>query len=118
MKKQLVAIISISLLVLALQGCVISVQDDDHHTPSEISTIEKQNKINLASININDTFTQVKTIMGVADFSEARKENNDIIKTLYYRTHRVHKDGLTTKDECTQLTFINDVLVSMKQGLQ
>jgi hypothetical protein len=50
--------------------------------------------------------------MGVADFNESYQKNGEQIQVLFYRTNRLHKDGLTTKDECTPLIFKNNQLVS------
>jgi hypothetical protein len=33
------------------------------------------------------------------------------VQVLYYRTRRVDDDGITTKNECTPLVFINNELV-------
>ena len=35
---------------------------------------------------------------------------------LFYRTHRLHKDDLTTKDECTYLHFVDDILIETGDG--
>ena len=54
--------------------------------------------------------------LGVADFSAAYSQNEKTVKVLYYRTQRKHKDGLTTKDECTYLQFSNGELIATGHG--
>jgi hypothetical protein len=35
---------------------------------------------------------------------------------LFYRTQRIHKDGLTTKNECTYVEFIDGKLSQTGNG--
>ena len=34
-----------------------------------------------------------------------------VYEVLFFRTHRTHSDGETTKDECTPLVFRDGVLI-------
>jgi hypothetical protein len=43
-------------------------------------------------------------------------DDGKTVIVVYYRTHRLHKDGLTTKDECTKLVFVNNSLTAIEQG--
>ena len=52
--------------------------------------------------------------MGVADFNETYLDNGKTVNVVYYRTHRLHKDGLTTKDECTKLVFVDSKLTAIE----
>ena len=54
--------------------------------------------------------------LGVADFSQTYSHNDQTIRVLFYRTQRKHKDGLTTKDECTYLEFIDGELSQTGNG--
>jgi hypothetical protein len=53
--------------------------------------------------------------LGVADFSQTYAHNEQTIRVLFYRTQRKHKDGLTTKDECSILIFVDGELKHVKQ---
>ena len=48
--------------------------------------------------------------LGAADFNEMISSNGDTVQVLYYRTQRVDDDGITTKNECTPLVFVNNEL--------
>jgi hypothetical protein len=62
------------------------------------------------------SFIDIQDKLGVSDFSETYSDNSDAVRVLYYRTQRKHKDGLTTKDECTYLQFVNGQLVATGNG--
>jgi hypothetical protein len=49
--------------------------------------------------------------LGPADFNEMASSDGDAVQVLYYRTQRIDDDGVTTKNECTPLVFINNELV-------
>lgn len=48
--------------------------------------------------------------LGSPDLTFAKKNNNEVVQILYYRTQLVKPDGITTKDECTGLLFTNGKL--------
>jgi hypothetical protein len=111
MKKSLIMLAL--AMPIALSGCVVAVGNDDgfdvssHHEDKE--TI---NRRHLAQLQPMMSYHDVKNLMGVADFNESYQKNGEQIQVLFYRTNRLHKDGLTTKDECTPLIFKNNQLVS------
>jgi len=54
---------------------------------------------------------EVLRLLGPPDISEARINSNDRnVLILFYRTHHVKSDGVTTRDETTPLLFIEDEL--------
>ena len=59
---------------------------------------------------------KVIDMLGVADFTESYQVKEQEIKVLYFRTQRIHKDGFTTKDECTYSHFENGVLTDTGEG--
>jgi len=65
---------------------------------------------------MNSSYSSVYNSLGVADFTETYQRNGAVVKVLYYRTHRNQKDGLTTKDECTYLNFVDNVLTETGNG--
>lgn len=61
----------------------------------------------------NITQQQVLDRLGSPDITAAVKQNSDLYQVLYYRTHRVNADGITTTDECTALLFKNRQLIAI-----
>jgi hypothetical protein len=118
MKNSLLAILLAAPLTMALSGCVIKVNDDgiDHGFVSDSEDRAYKNREKIANVQIGAAFMELYEKLGVADFSETYKEQNKTVRILYYRTQRKHKDGLTTKDECTFLQFVNGQLVETGNG--
>jgi hypothetical protein len=117
MKKTIIALLVAAPLTLSLTGCVIAVGGEDGHSiSSDFGDREYKNRKHIAKIQLNSSYGDVYHKMGVADFSETYKQGDKTIQVLFYRTHRIHKDDLTTKDECTYLHFVNDVLLETGNG--
>ncbi|MFD2168410.1 DUF3192 domain-containing protein [Thalassotalea euphylliae] len=113
MKKSLIALIVAAPLTMGLTGCVVSVGgDDDGHYSYDLNDREYENRKKIARLQVNSSFGDVQSLLGVADFNEVYQKENENVQVLYYRTNRKHKDGITTKDECTPLIFKNGMLVS------
>ena len=103
---------------LTLTGCVIAVDGDGdgHNISSSFDDREYDNRKIITSLALKSTMADVQNRLGIADFSESFENEGKTINVLYYRTHRVHKDGLTTKDECTYLHFIDGALTDTGNG--
>lgn len=109
----LVGLVSSSLL---LGGCVIAVDGDGFsHKNKEYSETwedrEQNNRKHLQMLMLDDTLQAISAKMGSADFNEVKKVGENNYQVLYYRTQRVEKDGITTKDECTPIVFLNQKVV-------
>ncbi len=50
-------------------------------------------------------------LLGSPDISEAKAIEEGEVLILFYRTHHVKSDGITTRDECTPLLFKDDILI-------
>ncbi len=118
MKKSLLALLVALPLAATLSGCVISVNDGevDHNLMGDWEDRTYKNRNTIAKIQLNSSFVDMQEKLGVADFSETYTHNEQTIRVLYYRTQRKHKDGLTTKDECTYLEFVNGELIQTGNG--
>ena len=108
-------IISIALLSL-LSGCIIVDGDGewegrwDDNSDWEDNQNKNMNHIN--NLSLGQDRSAVITQMGTPTFSEAfQGEDGSNFTILFYRTHRAHGDGKTTKDETTPLVFKNDKLI-------
>ena len=104
-------------LALSLTGCVIAVGGEDGHmVSSDFEDREYTNRKKISRISLNSSIADVTNKLGVADFNETYEKNGNTVRVLFYRTNRIHKDGLTTRDECTYLYFVNGELVETGQG--
>lgn len=118
MKKTILALLIAAPLAMSLSGCVVKINDDgvDHGFMSDSEDRTYKNRKKISKVQLGTSFMDLQDKLGVADFSETYKNGEDTIRVLYYRTQRKHKDGLTTKDECTYLHFINGELVETGNG--
>jgi hypothetical protein len=118
MKKIILVLLVAMPLSLALSGCVVKINDDgiDHAFGSDSEERTYLNRKKIAKVLLNSSLADIQKNIGVADFSEVYSDNEATVRVLYYRTQRVHKDGLTTKDECTYLKFIDGKLVETGNG--
>ena len=118
MKKSLLVLLVVLPLATTLSGCVISVKDGgvDHSFMSDSEDRAYENRKKIAKVQLGSSFADMQEKLGVADFSQTYTHNEKTIRVLFYRTQRKHKDGLTTKDECTYLEFVNGELVQTGNG--
>ena len=117
MKKSILALIIAAPLTLSLTGCVVSVGGDDgHNMTSDYENREYTNRKKISRISLNSSIIDVTNRLGVADFNETYEKDGNTVRVLFYRTNRIHKDGLTTRDECTYLYFVNGELIETGQG--
>jgi len=115
MKKSIAILLLTAPLVFGLTGCVIAIDGDKHDSDLDMSNSHDRaisNRQHIAGLIPGLSFTEVTGRMGTADFNESYDKSGETIQVLFYRTHRVHKDDLTTKDECTPLIFKQGGLVS------
>ncbi|SDB44957.1 Protein of unknown function [Pseudidiomarina indica] len=98
-------------VTLGLQGCVVAI--GDHASTSSDSSFvkkEKSNRKTIAALSPGTSILTVQQQLGTPEFSDLWTTDDAHYNVLYYRTQRVHADGMTTRDECTPLVFINGVL--------
>lgn len=114
--KKLIPIALLALGTVSLSGCVIKI-DDNHDDGVRVSHMsdwqkaEKRNREYIQSLSLGTDVTAIKDKLGAADFNEMIKKDDKAVQVLYYRTMRLHDDGVTTKDECTALVFVDNELV-------
>ena len=103
------------LLASTLAGCVIVAGDHDEFdrefSSSDWEDVESANRAAISKLIIGDDYNATLTRLGQASFSEAFQMGDATYQILYYRTHRKHSDGDTTKDETTPLVFKDQKLV-------
>lgn len=83
-------------------------------TPDEMDWEDRQvyNSQKLNDLNLGQDISEVKTLFGKADFSEAKSLKDGQLQVLFYRTQHDKSDGITTKEECTPLIFKDNKLVA------
>lgn len=108
-----ILIVSLLTCAVAMGGCVIKIDDDGYRSSSshmDWQDIENKNREHIASLNLDSPSGAIKSALGAPDFNEVFSSDLGKIQVLYYRTQRTKDDGITTKDECTPLVFVDDAL--------
>ena len=115
MKSKISVIIgSIFAAYVAFVAVVILVYEP---TPDDMSWEDRQayNSQKISDLVLGQDIASVKTLLGKADFSEAKRLKETQLQVLFYRTHHEKSDGVTTKEECTPLIFENGQLIAWGQ---
>lgn len=113
MTKKVISRIIIALAIYGIfAALVINFYDDN---PSNMQWEEREDynrhfisKVQLNKFNFEDALEE----LGSPDITEAKRVNNDNYQVMFYRTHHVKSDGITTQEECTALLFKNNILMS------
>ncbi|WP_395344552.1 DUF3192 domain-containing protein [Ningiella sp. W23] len=112
---------AMSAIVIAtafsLSACVISIDDDGFdsdfagHHYSSWQKEQKANREHVSNLSLGASKQSITDKMGPAAFNEALKQGDKEYQLLWYRTQHRENDGITTKDECTPLVFMNNELI-------
>ncbi len=112
MKTTRVAAFSlVALLTVGLQGCVIAVGGDGYSSSSDYRDSEQRNRQYITSLADGTALATVEAELGTPNFADLVTVDGVRYRVLYYRTHRVHADGNTTRDECTPVVFADGLLI-------
>ncbi|WP_273046571.1 DUF3192 domain-containing protein [Pseudoalteromonas sp.] len=57
------------------------------------------------------TLNSVLDYLGSPDLTYAKREGEQVLQIIFYRTQHIASDGITTIDECTGLLFKNGQLI-------
>ncbi|WP_345315017.1 DUF3192 domain-containing protein [Ferrimonas gelatinilytica] len=109
-------------LILGLVGAyvlfvvvVVLLWEPGNGGPDDLDWDDRQrhNVATMAQLELGMTRSEVVTLLGSPDFSEAFEDGDGHnLQILRYRTHRTKGDGLTTLDETTPLLFQDDRLTA------
>lgn len=83
--------------------------------PESMSWQEREtfNLKQIGRLDLGADKAEVIRLLGSPDISEGKATNaGEELLVLFYRTHHVKSDGITTRDECTPLLFKNDRLIA------
>ncbi|MGM0905185.1 MAG: DUF3192 domain-containing protein [Pseudomonadota bacterium] len=110
LKKSLLAVALLSSLTLS--GCVVVKESsyDGNNEKYEGQQSEQRNRSSIAALPPSLSVSEALNRLGTPDFNDSWKTEQHRYQVLYYRTHRKHADGMTTRDECTAIVFIDDTL--------
>ena len=101
--------LALLLPLIALAGCVIAVNSPDGE--DGWNSRQQRNERAINHLELGRSRASVEAQLGEPDFVDAFQRNGEKFNVLYYRTHRVHGDGRTTRDETTPLVFVDGNLV-------
>lgn len=97
--------------VLIVSGCVVAIGSDEDDWDDGWSRRQRENREAIADLELGLRRETVIERLGTPDFSESFLRDGREFVVLFYRTHRRHGDGETSRDETTPLVFVNDDLV-------
>lgn len=106
------------LLAVLLSGCVVSVGGSRGYSgEASWQQLEQNNRQAIARLVRGMPVEDVRGHMGTPHFLESFERDGYTYEVLFYRTHRVKADGITTRDETTPVVFENGYLIGWGEGL-
>ena len=98
----------LALSAVALAGCVIHVDATDDE---DWTDVQRANERAVSRLALGRSLDSVRAEMGTPEFIESFVRDGEEYTVLFYRTHRSHADGRSTRDETTPLVFVDGALV-------
>ncbi|MDV6315388.1 DUF3192 domain-containing protein [Idiomarina sp. HP20-50] len=110
LKKSLLAVALLGSLTLS--GCIVVKESsyDSDNEKYEGQQAEQRNRAAIAALPPSLSVNEALSRLGTPAFSDSWKNEQHNYQVLYYRTQRKHADGMTTRDECTAVVFIDNTL--------
>lgn len=102
-----VLLLSVALITALHFSGFEYVDTDDHEQ------VERRNRTKLAALQPGADSIAVTGQLGAPDFTDMFSVDGQTWRVLRYRTHRVHADGETTRDETTAVVFRDGILVGV-----
>ncbi|AAV81699.1 DUF3192 domain-containing protein [Idiomarina loihiensis] len=112
MKNKVFVILAIGAVsYLAIVGAVLMLYQAD---PADLQWQEREtyNARQIGQFDLGMSKDSVIRVLGSPDITEAKASSEGDMQVLFYRTHHVTSDGITTKDECTPLVFRDNKLIA------
>jgi outer membrane protein assembly factor BamE (lipoprotein component of BamABCDE complex) len=112
MNKKVVKRIGIGVgLYAAFVMAVIMLYSD---TPQDMNWKDREayNKVQISKLELGLQKKQIIVLLGSPDITEAKRNDNNVLQVMFYRTQHRQADGITTEDECTALLFENNELIA------
>ncbi|MGM0480619.1 MAG: DUF3192 domain-containing protein [Pseudomonadota bacterium] len=111
MRKIALILIAGVMSYVAIVGLVLSLYQAD---PADMKWEEREtyNAKQIGQLEFGMSKDAVIRELGSPDINEAKETESGAHQVLFYRTHHVTSDGITSKDECTPLLFRDNQLVA------
>lgn len=114
MNKKVISFIALGLFAYAIFVVLVVNFYEDSPKNMDWEDREAFNKQFIGKLQLETfTFDQAIEQLGSPDLTEAKKVSADKYQVLFYRTHHVKSDGITTLEECTALLFKNGILTAI-----
>ncbi|QOL24533.1 DUF3192 domain-containing protein [Thalassotalea sp. LPB0316] len=114
MNKKVISLIALALVSYAIFVALVVTFYDDNPANMKWEDREEYNRQYIGKLQLEQfTFEQALTDLGSPDITEAKKSDNSNYQVMFYRTHHVKSDGITTIEECTALLFKDGVLTGI-----
>ena len=105
-----------ALATVMASGCVLVVADGevvgDGKRDSALEQ-QKYNRVAVPKIALGTAIDDVRDDLGEPHFAEAFTRDDGEYRVLFYRTHRTHQDGDTTRDETTPVVFRDGAVIGI-----
>lgn len=108
------AVAAVALMMAS--GCVLVVADGEVvGNDKRESALEQQkyNRVAVPKIALGTPIDAVRSDLGEPHFAEAFSADDGEYRVLFYRTHRTHRDGDTTRDETTPVVFRDGTVIGI-----
>lgn len=113
MSKKILKRVAIGVLLYAGFAFAVVVFYPDKPANMGWEDREVFNKVQIDKLKPGPSHAEIINLLGSPDISEAKKVDGKTLQVMYYRTHRVKADGITSQDECTPLLFKDEKLVAL-----
>lgn len=100
--------------LIGVSGCVLVIDESGDISRRE-SALEQQkyNRVAVPKIALGTSIESVRQDLGEPHFAEAFTRDDGEYRVLFYRTHRTHADGDTTRDETTPVVFRDGAVIGI-----
>ena len=113
MSKKVITRIIIALAIYGVFVALVMNFYDDNPSNMKWKDREDYNRHFISKVQINKfNFEEALEELGSPDITETKRVNDDNFQVMFYRTHHVTSDGITTQEECTALLFKNNMLTA------
>lgn len=114
MNKKVVSLIALALVSYGIFVALVVAFYDDNPTNMKWEDREEFNRQYIGKLQLEQfSFEQALTDLGSPDLTEAKKRDSGNYQVMFYRTHHVKSDGITTIEECTALLFKDGTLTGI-----
>lgn len=105
--------IGLVLLVSLASAWAMHLRGETFFDPDDPKQVELRARTTLAALKPGAPIDEVLGPLGAPDFTQMFTVDGQTWRVLRYRTHRVHADGETTRDETTPVIFRDGLLIGI-----